>query len=148
MTAATARLEYMRGFLSRGEIMTMTGVHWTRIEGAIRGTVDLIVTERENIMNAYSRFSYAQLRESGMSASQAGRFRGYTPTSLTQRIETMGSLITRLTEGSIKAKEIRENRLITGQEYVNLYDDLEQSILEGLQTSRKTYENWLDYGRF
>lgn len=145
MTAALRRLEYMRGFLSRGEIQSQTGIHWARQEAYIRGTSSLSTDETRSLYNAYSRLSYSQLRESGMSASQASRFRNYAPTSLTDRISDMSTLISNLSEGSVKSIIARQGITVTYEEYLDMINEMQGKVKTGLQESKLTYEQWKEY---
>jgi hypothetical protein len=72
-----SRLLYVRDYFTRGEIQSITGLHWKTQEAVIAGTIDLIPEWKNEITQLYTRTVYGNLRDVGMSVSQASRFRNY-----------------------------------------------------------------------
>lgn len=144
MTWASSRLEYLRGFMTRGEIQSVTGIHWKTQEAILKGTVDIATEFKNPLRNLYGRVAYSEMRVTGFSVSQASRFRYSDPTVMSGRINTVSNLVKDLAKGSLSSQIEREGVTYTTGQYASKLSDRIESVLEGMQQSTKVYEQWID----
>jgi len=142
---AASRLKYLRHEYTRGQIQQLTGIHWKTQEAVLEGRRDLLGFEKQNLASTYGKEVYSNLKDLGMSASQATRFRSYaTQTVYDIEIEFSG-LVSDLTTG---ASSVRIANLIEQgkpYDYDDIYNDMNETIKRSLSYSNKSYEEWFDY---
>lgn len=146
-TWASDRLEYLRGFMSRGDIQKQTGIHWRTQESIISGTRTITDMGRTNLNRFYRRTTYGNLRSSGMSVSQSRKYTGYKPASVQQYVNSMGEMVSKLARGALKNVTDKYGIPASYAEHMDLYLSLKEKVLEGLKKSVRVYDQWLDYGR-
>jgi hypothetical protein len=144
MAWASERLEYLRGFMSRGEIQSETGIHWKTQEAILGGRQELDSSYNNPLRNLYARTTYNNMRSTGFSVSQSTRFRYSEPGGVTQKITMVSTLIRDLAVGSLRSQLDREDRVLTSTQYARALTARIEDVYKGFKTSWKTFEQWMD----
>jgi len=124
-----------------------TGIPTSTLSYVNRGLRNLPKQYVDTIRNLYQRESYSRMRNAGASSEQARRYSWYVPTTVGNVMIDYSLKVEELAGGIVAAKLKGLERDATTDEILDLWSDARQSIVEGLQNSRKPLEDILDYGR-
>jgi len=113
-------LNYFSQILSVGEIHIVTGIPTSTLYKYISGAYSPSPARETQLRNTYRSFQYSQLRQAGLSVSEARRFRDFTPDTVDTVISNIRDAISRVAE---------EKGLI------------DATVREGMKMSRKHYED-------
>ena len=96
------------------------------------------------LRNVFQRESYGRMRETGFSAVQARRYSRYAAESIGLKIAEMKLLVNRFTVGAVGMEIAKLQRLGISYDEDQLWDDMKQKIIEGLQDSKEPVEEFAE----
>ena len=132
MTAIQQRLNFVREYLSLSQISVMTTIPTSTLSAYSRGTQSPSLPRQRQIRNLYQRTAYAELRATGLSATQARRFSWYRPDRIREVLQQTGSLVDMLSRSRFdQYKESLQRRglyVSDDQTMQTLRDAIEQAI--------------------
>ena len=141
------RLSYILDYLTPRQVLNETGFNVQDQREILAGTYDPTGYSRTFINRLYQRTTYAVMRNTGFSASQALRFTNQTPDNIRDKTLMVSDLVSNLAVGALQNKLTKQGLSYDVYSHRDLLSDMEDRIAAGLQRSRKTYEQWFDYGR-
>jgi hypothetical protein len=133
-------MEKSQAWLSRA-----SGVPASTLSYVARGLRDLPTQYVDSIRNVYQSEAYNRLKFSGLSSSQANRFKWYTPESVLNTQANMTLKVDYLTIGHIGQKLKNLGRSATEKEILDLWDESREETKSALQKSKQPVENIFDY---
>ncbi len=141
------RIDYMRQRLDNKQIADTLGVGYFVLDQIYAGTIRLEPEEATALRSLYEREVYSRLKDAGLSANQANRFRWYAPERALGIEDDMRVKVMELTMGYVTARAVTDGRDIASFEDIDLYwAEGQAKILEGLANSDKPYEIIEKYG--
>ncbi len=144
MSWASERLSYLLVQVDREDITAATGLSARQQDEIIYSGGKVEGDTYRNLRNLYQRTAYSVMRETGFSNNQASRFSSYAPNSVLDRTLTVANLISDLTSGALDFKLAAHGESVDEYEYNDMYNSMRDSIVEGMQNSKKMYEQWTD----
>lgn len=93
----------------------------------------------------YQREAYSNLRDSGLSSTQANRFKWYAPENVLTVETDMQDKAMTYAMGILSERLKDVEGPITFEEVSQMYEEAYSSVIEGLQSSKKTYEDFQNY---
>lgn len=96
MTLARARLTAVKETLSQAEISRQTGIPQSTLSYVLSGERELPDKYKKATRNIYQRTTYRQLRDTGLSATQARRWSWYSPPTVTKVWSEVGDVVDKL----------------------------------------------------
>ncbi|MGD9163013.1 MAG: hypothetical protein PVG39_31700 [Desulfobacteraceae bacterium] len=141
------KLSYLRTRLTARAILDETGLTAALQREVINEEWIPSGTVRRWVNNLYQSTTYQELRNTGFSHSQAFRFNTNLPDSITEKRNIVSGLISELAGGALKTSLAKQGIAFDVWEHRGLFAEMEEKVKEGFENSRKTYEQWQDYGR-
>lgn len=145
MSITLRRITYYTQQQSLKSLSRSANIPYSTLWRVSKGRANLPQKYDQSLRNAYQREAYSRLRTSGMSASQARRFSWRIPESVATTNVEMDLLVDDLSLGATQAKATSLDRKGLSYKYDELYKEMRESVVEGLNKSRLTYEDWQDY---
>ncbi len=146
MLLSTKRILYSLETKTRNFVAKQTGMSWGTVDRIARGIVEPLTKYNKQIRNLYQRESYAVMRNTGFSSPQARRFSWYNPDSVREVTGLIQDKIAELAKGYVGQRAQREGLSWGELDAMDALEDAYENIKEGLQGSKKSYEDWAEYG--
>ena len=143
--ALTRQIQYMAETLGPRAIARQTGVPYTSVWRAINRDAAVNTAYRSSVRSAYGKTAYRNLQATGMSNNQANRFRTYSPEAVREVTRRMAVITDELIEGVylIQKRSLDERGLYYTEDTLRAIS--KNALIEGLQASGKTIEEWEAY---
>ncbi|MBA7573664.1 hypothetical protein ES708_15462 [subsurface metagenome] len=143
-TLAQRRIIFLSQKRSDSWIAGQTGIPRSSVGYVRRGERSLSPAYNRLLRNTYQREAYGRMRETGFSATQARRFSRYAAESVSVKIGEMKLLVNKFTLGAVGMETVRLKREGISYDIDDLWDDMKQKIIKGLQESRESVEEFAD----
>lgn len=140
-----ARFQYLLTSITPGEISVQTGISPSVLNAFARQDYALSSEESRSLRSMYGRTVYKELRDIGMSRTQAIRFEFQKVETIMNVEASMKTLVRDLSVGIYDTREsIAKKR---GQEWNEAEQQVsaKETVLKGLRKSKKTKEEWEQY---
>lgn len=143
-TLAQRRIMFLSQKRSDSWIAGQTGIPRSTVGYVRRGERILNPAYSRLLRNTYQREAYGRMRETGFSATQARRFSRYAAESISLKIGEMKLLVNRFTTGAVAMEIGKLQREGISYDIDDLWNDMKQRIIEGLQDSKEPVEEFAD----
>lgn len=141
---AQRRLGFVFEQRSYGWIARESGIPRSTVRYAALGERVLPTQYQSTLRNLYQREAYKRLGDVGFSPHQARRFSSFAPASVSIKILDMRLKVQDLTIGAV-GREMEDLDLPgVFDDYPDLWNEMYEQVLEGMQKSKKPWEE-LDY---
>jgi len=131
---------------SQAWLSEASGVPRSTLSYVARGLRELPKQYSSSIRNVYQSEAYYNMKASGLSTTQANRFRWYSPETVLNVESTISMKINYCTLGAIGKKLQGLGRPATEEEVLSLWEEAHDAVFEGIQESKEPYEDIMKYG--
>jgi len=146
MSGLLNRLQYMtQSGLSLNKISQETEVPYSTLWYYANGQRNLPEKYENSIWNMYSRTAYSKLKEAGLNATQANRFRWYAPSTVIKIEIEVQTAVLEYTKYALAAKASREGIVATEKWIADNMGDYMAKIKKNFSTSPVTKEEYIQY---
>ena len=138
-------VDYLSEKRSTNWISKNTGLSRWSVSRFLSGVGSLTMDKISDVRNTYRRELYSDLRDTGLSSTQARRFTSYTPESATDLISKISTKVRELAEGWA-VRTLQKEGLPIIDDWKEQYTDLVMDdVRESLRNSKQPVEYILDY---
>lgn len=131
--------------LSRRSISRATGIPTSTLFRVEKQQAILPTKYNLSLRRVYQRQAYKILRDEGMSVSQSNRFKWLTPETIMIKRGSIQTVVQFLTEGAFVAKKVSLDKQGISYRDLELYEEMNQKVKDGLRKSKKELEEWEEY---
>ena len=139
------RYQYLLSTMSQSRVSQETGIPRSTLYDFSKQSYGLSDAQSQSLRNAYGRTVYGELRELGMSRTQATRFEFQKLETVEYVKDAMKQLVPELSQGVYEMREhVAKQRGVEWDEPTERQNATE-TVLYGLRKSKKTKEEWEQY---
>jgi len=140
------RLNYILGSgKSLNQVSKETEIPYSTLWYYQNGQRNLPDKYENSIYNMYTRTSYAKLKEAGLNATQANRFRWYAPDSVIKIETQVTEAVLEYSKYALGQKAAREGIIATEDWIAQNIDDYMTKIKKNFSNSPITKEEYVQY---
>lgn len=142
---ATRNLQFVGETRSQTWIAEQTGIPRSTVGFVLRGERTLPSEYALSARSLYQREGYSRMKAEGFSASQADRFKWYTPESVNLKIGIMKEIVTTSTAMVVGQRMARDQKQGIFNSLTSYWEKAKEDVQEGFRQSKKTMDDWEKY---
>ena len=130
--------------MTQSQISALTGIPQSTLSYVARGLRELPYQYQSSLLKTYTSEAYRRLRTEGASWIIANRKKWQNPKDVYDDIRMINFKRQELTKGAIAGILKKQGKDITGDNIEELWGQVDSNMIEALQKSKKTLEQWLE----
>ncbi|MDD5360445.1 MAG: helix-turn-helix domain-containing protein [Sulfurovaceae bacterium] len=123
-----------------------SGIPYTTLYYFVKGGRTLPDKYNTNLKSLYTTNVYYNLRETGLNSIQSNRFRYSNPEKVSNMTEQIYAALDYYATGTAITKASKLDYMPSKEEWKYFYDKAFESQKKGLNTSKQSVEDWVEYG--